>query len=343
MEKVVIFDSGISDGGNNKIFNADLAKTISHTLLPLCYVVEAAQKEGITFITPDIFLKNPKRWDGTQVLLISHLVYPHTKDLIALGAQPLLLTCQESPFIATRFYAHVKRYSSMFRYSMLFPGMQKQVSRKTQFFPMFFPMYFTGIPRAQIPFADKKFITYIASNKETNSLIKRIIIKSLYGLSVQLIYPFRRKIIQFLSNRNDFDLYGRGWESDTSPYIKKVYRKEAIDDKEKKLQEYKFVLCLENAVFPGYITEKIFDCFFAGAVPVYMGAPDIDAYIPKNTFINIRDFKDLESLVAFLEALDETAYTAYLQNINGFLQSESFVKWSHIRFSKVIIDLIKSA
>ncbi len=342
MEKVVIFDTGIPDGGHNKIFDADFAKPISHTLLPLCYLAEVAKNEGISFITPDIFLENPKRWEGAHVLLISHLVYPYTKDLIARGAQPLLLTCQESPFIATRFYAHLKEYSSIFRHSMLFPGMQKQVSEKTEFLPMYFPMYFTGIPQAQRSFADKKFITYIASNKETNSLVKRIIIKFLYGFSVQLIYHFRRKIIQFLSTRNDFDLYGRGWEHDPSSYIKKVY-KGTVDDKEKKLQEYKFVLCLENAMFPGYITEKIFDCFFAGAVPVYMGAPDIDSYIPKNTFINIRDFKDLESLVAFMESLDETAYAAYLQNIKAFLQSESFLKWSHIRFAKVVLNLIKSA
>jgi hypothetical protein len=41
-----------------------------------------------------------------------------------------------------------------------------------------------------------------------------------------------------------------------------------IDSKKDTLEKYKFSICYENARdTPGYITEKIFDCFFAANSP----------------------------------------------------------------------------
>lgn len=289
-----------------------------------------------------MFLERPQDYSGKEILLVSHLVHHRTEQLISLGARPLLLTCQESPFIATNFYVRLRNYSSMFTYAMIFPGMQKQVSSSAHYIPMYFPQYYVNEPLTSIPFADKKFLVYVASNKETKSVIKSIVIKLLYGFTVKLIYAFRRKIIRFLSYRNDFDLYGKGWGDDTSEYVTKVY-KGLVENKEEKLREYKFVLCLENAVFPGYITEKIFDAFFAGCVPVYIGAPDIAEYIPKDTFINVNDFDTLAHLELFLDSVDEQAYNVYLKNIQDFLSSERYQKWSHVTFSKTVIQLIQSA
>ena len=336
----VILDTGEERLLNNKLFNPDIAKEISHTFLPMYYLYEEASKQNINLITPDIFLNNLKDFDNKDVLLISHLITKNTEKLIKLGVKPIILTCQESPFIATRFYVNLKKYSSLFKYSMLFNGMQKMTSKKTIFIPMYFPQFFSDEKFKPIPFRDKKFITYIASNKEIKSLLKIITIKFLYGFNIKNIYPLRKKLIQFLSQRSDFDLYGRGWGSETSHYIKKVYKGE-INDKEKKLREYKYVICLENAIFPGYITEKIFDCFFAGSVPVYLGAPDIDIYIPKNTFINIASFKDFEEVDKFLESINEVAYNKYLENIKNFLESNEYKKFSHQRFAEIIIDIIK--
>lgn len=341
MEKIIIFDSGIPEATKNKIFDKTFAYAISHTLLPLCCLYDEAKKVGITFITPDIFLNNPEHFKDKKVYLISHLISPHLNILINFGVKPLLLTCQESPFMATRFYVNLKKYTSIFKYSMLFTGMKKMVSKKTNYIPMFFPQFFSNEKFESLPFNKKKFITYIGSNKEFKKVSKIILIKLFYGFGIKMIYSFRKKIVRSLSNRNDFDLYGRGWGSETSHYIKKVYKGE-INNKEKKLREYKYVICLENAIFPGYITEKIFDCFFAGSVPVYLGAPDIDIYIPKNTFINIANFKDFEEVEKFLESINEVAYNKYLENIKNFLESTEYKKFSHQRFAEIIIDIIKS-
>lgn len=342
MEKTVIFDVEVIGSGNNKIFVRDFAYKISHTLIPFCYLYEEAKKQNIHFITTDVFFENQERYKNKKVYLMSHLVSNNTERLLALGVIPLLMTCQESPFVAGRFYVQLKKHSSLFKYVMLYPGMKRQVSSKTIFLPMHLPEFFSQEHFDPYTFDQKKHLTYIASNKDITSIIKTIMLKALYGFSVKNIYGQRKKLIAFFSQKNDFDLYGRGWDSETSEYIKKVYKGE-VDDKEKKLREYKFVLCLENTLFPGYITEKIFDCFFAQTVPVYLGAPDIEQYIPKNTFINISDFKNTEELDTFLRSIDEATYKKYLKNIDTFLKSESYAKFSHEKFAADIITLISNS
>lgn len=339
MEKIVIFDVDVPGSGNNKIFDRNFAYSISHTLIPFCYLYEEAKKQNIHFITTDIFLNNFEKYKNKKVYLMSHLFSKNTRTLLDLGVVPLLMTCQESPFIAGRFYMHLKKYSSLFKYVMLYPGMKKQASSKTIFIPMYLPEFYSKEHFDPYTFEQKKYLTYIASNKDISSIAKTIIIKFLYGFSVKNIYHQRKKLIAFFSQKNDFDLYGRGWGSENSEYIKKVYKGEVID-KEKKLREYKFVLCLENSIFPGYITEKIFDCFFAQTIPVYLGAPDVEHYIPKNTFISISDFKSIEELDIFLRSMNETTYKEYLSNIEAFLKSENYTKFSHEKFAVDILSLI---
>lgn len=54
-----------------------------------------------------------------------------------------------------------------------------------------------------------------------------------------------------------------------------------VDDKIEWLKSYKFNLCFENSSYPGYLTEKLFDAFLAGCVPIYWG--DTSLKIHKNT------------------------------------------------------------
>ena len=77
------------------------------------------------------------------------------------------------------------------------------------------------------------------------------------------------------------------------------------------LRRYKFVICCENSfVFPMnplstriqyqglddsdniYITEKIFNCFMAGTIPVYIGSTKIHNFINPESFILLSEFTD---------------------------------------------------
>ncbi|MBC7498174.1 hypothetical protein H7170_00860 [Candidatus Gracilibacteria bacterium] len=78
---------------------------------------------------------------------------------------------------------------------------------------------------------------------------------------------------------------------------------------------------------PGYITEKIWDSFKAKSVPIYWGASNITDYVPKNCFIDYRDFGDFQILEKFLSNLTEREYNTYIQNIESFMQTQEAKKW----------------
>jgi len=96
------------------------------------------------------------------------------------------------------------------------------------------------------------------------------------------LYTTRRNAIDFYEQhpQYEFHLYGYGWEKEKL----KCYRG-APEGKTAAIKQYKFSLCYENfRNDAGYITEKIFDCFYAGTVPIYLGAENVTDYIPENCF-----------------------------------------------------------
>jgi hypothetical protein len=109
------------------------------------------------------------------------------------------------------------------------------------------------------------------------------------------------------------------------------------------LSQYKFSICYENARdIPGYITEKIFDCFFASCVPIYWGANNIEDYIPKDCFIDKKLFDTYESLYEYIKNMDDFIYLNYLDNIETFLKSNASYQFGIEFFSKTIIEGVLS-
>lgn len=62
---------------------------------------------------------------------------------------------------------------------------------------------------------------------------------------------------------------------------------EPIDDKMDAILPYRFHLVLENCVQPNYWTEKLADAFLGWAYPVYLGCPNVDAYLPAQSLVPI--------------------------------------------------------
>ncbi len=89
--------------------------------------------------------------------------------------------------------------------------------------------------------------------------------------------------------------------------------------RETKLQtiaRYKFTLAFENSISHDYVTEKFFDPLIAGSVPIYLGAPNVDDFVPgDHCFINVADFDGPEQLAEYLLYLDEhdQEYVKYLE------------------------------
>jgi len=158
---------------------------------------------------------------------------------------------------------------------------------------------------------------------------------------------------------DEFDLHGIGWDKYVfrgSKIIRGLNRikpltkllapkypsyKGAIESKAKILKDYKFAICYENAKdIPGYITEKIFDCFFAGCVPIYLGAPNITNFIPASTFIDKENFKSYEELYKYIKFMPNAEYQEYLTSIEKFIKSDAMYLFSAERFAELITDEI---
>ncbi|WP_145720517.1 glycosyltransferase family 10 fucosyltransferase [Mesorhizobium tianshanense] len=79
------------------------------------------------------------------------------------------------------------------------------------------------------------------------------------------------------------------------------------------IARHRFCLALENSIETDYVTEKIFDAFRAGTVPIYLGAPNVSEFVPTNSYIDANAFRDAKDLVSYLQHLIETpqAYEAY--------------------------------
>jgi hypothetical protein len=80
------------------------------------------------------------------------------------------------------------------------------------------------------------------------------------------------------------------------------------------INDYKFTIAFENSINKDYVTEKLFDAFWAGSVPVYLGAPNVDEFLPgDHCMINVNDFsspKDLADYLLYLRE-NEAVYQSY--------------------------------
>lgn len=191
----------------------------------------------------------------------------------------------------------------------------------------FFKFHYPNLrPRLKsIPsFEEKKFCTLIASR--------------LSSRFPKELYSEREKAIQFFEDKpGEFDLYGRFWE-------KRGYKnyRGTIGDKLAVLKNYKFSICYENTRdVRGYITEKIFDCFAAGSVPIYWGASNVADYIPEECFIDRRKFASYEELYAFLKKMSPEEYDRYLKCTEAFLKSDAAQVFSPDHFIQTFLQIIK--
>ncbi|KXS11210.1 glycosyltransferase family 10 protein [Gonapodya prolifera JEL478] len=82
------------------------------------------------------------------------------------------------------------------------------------------------------------------------------------------------------------------------------------------LEEYLFNLCFENSDSPYYVTEKLYQAYVAGVVPVYLGPSNWQLHVPNLTsLIMASDFDSPEQLGHYLKYLSENSkeYERYLE------------------------------
>ncbi|HPH96715.1 MAG TPA: glycosyltransferase family 10 [Anaerolineaceae bacterium] len=172
----------------------------------------------------------------------------------------------------------------------------------------------------------EKLCTLIASNKMLDDPLE--------------LYSHRLAAIRWFEAHHpeDFDLYGYNWDEQTFPSYSGTLKR-----KTETLARYRFAICYENTfAYPGYITEKLFDCLKAGCVPVYWGAPNVTDVIPADCFVDRRQFASLGELYAFMVGMSDADYSAYLERISAFLAGPASDRFRCEYFAEQVIEVLQT-
>ena len=206
----------------------------------------------------------------------------------------------------------------------------------------------------KIEFASRKLMCMVTANK--------------YSAHPDQLYTARVRAAKWMEKNHpgEFDLYGQRWNMPVfhSDFLEKIganniskamnkfginlsqntfysSNKGPIKNKKDTMQNYKFCICYENQKnVSGYVSEKIFDAFFAGCVPIYLGASNIEKYVPKGCFIDMREFGGFEQAYEHAKALGEDEFARHIGEIEAFLNSEKCsqfkIDWFISQFEKMV-------
>lgn len=102
--------------------------------------------------------------------------------------------------------------------------------------------------------------------------------------------PMRLHAIQILDEVGPVDVFGSA-----------VGR--PVPDKNAVAKDYRFVLCFENDIYPGYVTEKPFEAWSTGAVPLWRGS-DPAGYLNPAAILNAANAKSLDEFAEMVALVD---------------------------------------
>ena len=86
--------------------------------------------------------------------------------------------------------------------------------------------------------------------------------------------------------------------------------------------DYRFILCMENDLYPGYVTEKPFDAWAMGAVPIWWGIDGHD-YLNTNAMINLADYDSFEVAAERIRQIDTSPSSLSAINAQPLLLREA--------------------
>ncbi len=326
---------------------------------PYVYLRDFFQSRGVTVRTADFL---PERPNGTRNVYISMGILSNYQRLAQERPDTLLSAyfAMECPIVEPRMYralGDAQRYFKRIYSWSDSASLERFVGEPLRCESFCWTQSFDDVHEDIWRNTDRKFMVMINANK-------------LPRLYWQELYTERMRAVEYFARFDEVDLFGKGWDAPSirvgktwvphtfrriqfglqkklhrirpNPLLKaaqKVYRGVA-DSKSETLGQYKFALCFENSILKGWITEKIFDCFFTGTVPIYWGAPDVEEHIPENCFIDMRRFSGYAELREYLISLDEKDIEQYQENARAFLKSEQFYPFSKAAFAELVAKVI---
>jgi hypothetical protein len=173
----------------------------------------------------------------------------------------------------------------------------------------------------------------ILANRSNNEIYE------INGVKLQRLDYLRRKFAIFLDN---LTVHGSGWdEIEHHKYIKVENVQNRMVDNTNIFDFYKkfnFALIVENCDAENYVSEKIYDAWVAGCIPVYYGNNDkID--LPRDCYIDIKDFNNIEEVNLYINKMQKEHIDIYYDNISENIVS-ILEKVSPSKLCEKIISMI---
>jgi hypothetical protein len=161
------------------------------------------------------------------------------------------------------------------------------------------------------------------------------------------------------------DLYGRGWEISFSRKIKELTialvrnifsltpinfksiiiwllpnpaALGSVAEKSEVMSKYKYALVIENQ--NTYVSEKLFDAFFSGCIPIYVG-PKIENSIIRDSLFVAADPNPQSIRKAFNQA-QRIDYGIWLEDLKIWLSDERTMRyWNEVEVQKMLAEKIR--
>ena len=181
------------------------------------------------------------------------------------------------------------------------------------------------------------FLCMVLKNKSLGISINSLV-PSLYKYKKYSNMKKRKEIDKLcckVIGPHNYHSYGRGWE-------KRCFKGSLPGNQNYDvIASHQFTLALENCSMPGYVTEKMMDTMFCGSIPVYLGATDVEKYVPKDTFIDIRDFDSYDKVIDFIVNLSSEEINIYRKRIKEFITSNQSYCFSSVAYAKNLLSILE--
>jgi len=99
------------------------------------------------------------------------------------------------------------------------------------------------------------------------------------------------------------------------------------------LQRYLFYVAAENCNEIDYVSEKVYHALSAGNVPIYLGAPNIDQFVPPNSVLKVPQDRSGPSMAAFVAKVKAVMNSQALWEEMVAWREKPLPEWFQRRFS----------
>lgn len=329
----------------NKLFVPHHTPT-GHWLIPFVQVRQVLEQRGIAMETWDMHPLSE-----ADVILSQDL--PLRRDEIAAARQQaprakFVLQILETPL--DRQHHHDPANHDLFDAILTY---HRRLCDERRYFHYHIPMSPPPQLPPPLPFAQRKPLVMINSNRRSGLLrMRQSGLAGLPGVGPMFsgwhvpfakilaqtrgqLYGRRRRLARTAERiaPQSFDIFGNGWQGEQIGWYHELIphrpyacaRGTLPGSKFDCLAKYRFSVTFENMTSNvGYISEKIFDSLFTGAVPIYLGEESIADEVPPDCFVDARRFRSDRELLEFAVNCTQDQWEALHAAGQAFLKSPAF-------------------